>query len=173
MKRIVAATFVAALLFTSCSSDPETAIVSYLRATKGMDAKIYDLKKVKEITVADSVALLKEQSEKQLRLKMDSVSLSIDKYKKELSDGAKTILSTPTLRDAYSTVITKGESTLDSLKKVKPSSPDTYKDREEDEVLALVYSGRLQSKKANLTYFVLSSDSEICLNSLSTMDNLH
>jgi hypothetical protein len=169
MKRIVASLSVVFALFaTSCSSDPEKAIIDYLQATNGMDAKIYDLKEVKEITVADSVALLKSQAEKGLKYKIDSVQQSIGRYKKELSDGAKTILSTPTLRDAYAKVITQGENILDSLKKVKISNSGTYNDREQGEVLAIIYSGRLQSKKANLTYFVLSPDGEICFNSLSS-----
>jgi hypothetical protein len=154
----------------SCSNDPENAIVEYLQAKNGMDAKIYDLKEIKEITVADSVAILKDKAQKNLQFKIDSVQQNIDKYKKELSDGAKTILSTPTLRDAYATVITRGESTLDSLKKVTLSAPVVYAEREENETLAIIYSCRLQSKKANLTYFVLSPDSEVCLNSLSSYE---
>ncbi|MBP1617029.1 MAG: hypothetical protein H6Q14_856 [Bacteroidetes bacterium] len=169
MKRIVVCVSVVfALFFTSCSSDPENAIIDYLQAKNGMDAKIYDLKEVKEITVADSLAILKSKAEKNLQFKIDSVQQNIDKYKNELSDGAKTILSTPTLRDAYAKVITKGENTLDSLKKVKVSNSDAYNEREQDEVLAIIYSGRLQTKKADLTYFVLSPDGEICFNSLSS-----
>lgn len=168
MKRIFASLFVFSLLATSCSNSPENAIVDYLQAKDGMDAKIYDLKEIKEITVADSMAILKSEEEKKLQLKIDSAQQSINKYKKELSDGAKTILNTPALRDAYASVITKGENSIDSLKNVKVSVPDIYSEREQDEILALVYSGRLQSKKANLTYFVLSPDGKMCLNSLES-----
>jgi ribosomal silencing factor RsfS len=171
MKKVlyaVLAIFVISL--ASCSNKYENSIIEYLQAKNGLDPKVYDLKEVKEVTVADSVVILKSMEEKRHQEKIDSVMGSIEKYKKELSDGAKSILSSPTLRDAYSTVITKGEYTLDSLKKVELRVPSTYQDKDSEEVLAIIYSGRVRSKKADLTYFILSPDGEKCYNSVASID---
>lgn len=171
MKKIfVFASIFTALITSSCTSKFENSISEYMQKMHGMDAKIYDLKEVKQITVADSMQILKKQAQQDLQNQIDSVQRRVDKYKSELSDGAKIILNSPTLRDAYATVITRGEKSLDSLRNVKLPVSEVYSGRDENEVLALIYSGRMQSKKAGLTYFVLSPDGKICLSSMNDLN---
>lgn len=155
---------VALVIMSSCSNQPEDTIVSYLKETKGLDAKIYDLKKVKEITVADSINIMKNEANKKIESEIDSLNDNIKTYKKELADGAKTILTTPELREAYVTVISKTDSAIDSLRKLKPTISSKYDNRDKDEMIAIMYSCRLQSKKKKLSYFILSPDNEICYN---------
>lgn len=158
------------VITTSCTSKSEKAIVEYLKTEQGAEIKLYDLKEEKKITVSDSLDLLRREAEDILQKQKDSVQAELNKYKSELSDGAKNILNTPTLRDAYATVITRGEMILDSLSKVEIILPDTYQNMPSDKVLAIIYSAKLESKQAPTTYFEVTPDEKVCLGIIESVE---
>lgn len=158
------------LLALSCTSKGEKTISEYLLKQNGQEVKLYDFKEERKITVADSLQIIEAVAESNRKLEIDSVQALLDKYKAELSDGASQILSTPTLRDAYASVIVRGESTLDSLKKAPLEFTNIYEGQPLKKVLSVIYSAKVDQKDAPVTYFELTEKLDSCKQILYSLD---
>lgn len=156
-----------ALCLYSCSSPKhEKAISDWIQTDKtgtwtDLKFKLLEVLETKDLTVGDSVQILKERFERMKTMKLDSCKRSLDR-------GALMVFS----RYRNSEIIENNKKIYADLKNHLDSLPfkSTYDDKDSTEVLATfmkckysIFSSQLHTKQEKIETFLLTPDMNKCL----------